>query len=174
MAMWRPTVWSDVEALLGDAEETITLDFKRELTSNVETAKDIAAMTVSGGVIVYGVDEDESRASAIVELPLSGVEEKLRQVAGSLITPTPYFDVHAIASPDDDKIGVVVLAIPASSLAPHQTITATPTDGARPLTISTSARSSVYIVSGTSYRAQQCERAPCWTRISSEPSTAWR
>jgi hypothetical protein len=121
MAMWRPTVWSDVEALLGDAEETITLDFKRELTSNVETAKDIAAMTVSGGVIVYGVDEEESRASAIVELPLSGVEEKLRQVAGSLITPTPYFDVHAIASPDDDKIGVVVLAIPASSLAPHQT-----------------------------------------------------
>jgi len=120
--MWHPTTWSRVEALLGDAEETATLDFKRELTSNAEIAKDIAAMTVSGGVIVYGVDEAEGTitAATIVAFPLSGVEEKLRNVTGSLIAPAPYFDVYPIASPDDGDIGVVVLAIPASSLAPHQ------------------------------------------------------
>ncbi len=120
--MWRPSTWSDVEALIRDAEETATLDFKREPTSNPETAKDIAAMTVSGGIIIYGIDEDKDAvvASAITPFQLAGVEEKLRHVAGSLISPTPYFDVHPIVSPENDHIGVVVVVVPASSLAPHQ------------------------------------------------------
>jgi len=58
--MWRPKTWAEVEALKGQAEETSRLDFKRDVTRNPETTKDIAAMTVDRGVLVYGVAEDEA------------------------------------------------------------------------------------------------------------------
>jgi hypothetical protein len=121
--MWRPKTWSDLESLKGSAEETTSLDFKRELTKNAEIAKDLAAMTVNGGVILYGVDEDKTTrlASEIVPIQLAGVEEKLRQIAGSQIAPTPDFDVEVITNPEDDASGVVAVVVPASSLAPHQT-----------------------------------------------------
>jgi hypothetical protein len=121
--MWRPKTWSDLEALRGSAEETASLDFKRELTKNAEIAKDIAAMTVNGGVILYGVDEDkETRvATEITPIPLAGVEEKLRQIAGSQIAPTPDFDVEIVPDPEDETSGVVAVIVSASSLAPHQT-----------------------------------------------------
>ncbi len=59
--MWRPTSWADIEGLVGVAEETLRLDFKRELgNKNEEAAKDIAAMTLNEGTLVYGVDGDKA------------------------------------------------------------------------------------------------------------------
>jgi hypothetical protein len=120
--MWRPETWNEIEALKGQAEETPILDFKRQITKNPETAKDIAAMTVNGGVIIYGVDEDKASrtASEITPFKLAGQEEKIRQVAGSLIVPTPDFDVEPLASPDDETTGVIVVVVRPSALAPHQ------------------------------------------------------
>jgi hypothetical protein len=121
--MWYPKQWPEVQALIGSAEETASLDFKRELPSeNSMTAKCIAAMTVSGGTILIGVEEDkETRVAAEIRpLPLAGVEERLRQIAGSHITPVPDFEVHCIPYPTDPTTGVVALTVPASSLAPHQ------------------------------------------------------
>jgi hypothetical protein len=65
--MWRPRTWREVNALVVQAiEETPSLDFKKAIPTtkvvpkiNEEIAKDIAAMTVSGGVLIYGVDEDK-------------------------------------------------------------------------------------------------------------------
>ena len=51
--MWRPKTWLELKALEGHAEESRTLDFKREPGSNAEMAKDIAALTVNGGVLIY-------------------------------------------------------------------------------------------------------------------------
>lgn len=121
--MWRPTSWADIEALVGVAEETSRLDFKRELgNKNEETAKDIAAMTVNEGTLAYGVDADKSTGvvRAITPIPLAGVEERLHQIAGSQIQPTADFKVKSIADPNDPTVGVVAVLIPASSLAPHQ------------------------------------------------------
>lgn len=120
--MWRPRTWAEVEALKGQAQETQALDFKRQLSTTLEIAKDITAMTVNGGVLIYGVDEDKKTlvASEITPIPLKGVEEKLHQVAGSRVTPAPDFDVASIANPADETTGVVVVVVQASSLAPHQ------------------------------------------------------
>jgi hypothetical protein len=77
--MWHPDIWTDLEGLLGESE-TPALDFKRTIGSNEELAKDIAAMTANGGLLVYGVDEDESTCAATDLLPFpiaAGVEEKL-------------------------------------------------------------------------------------------------
>lgn len=50
--MWHPRTWSDIEALKGQAEESSTLDFKKDLGSSSEIAKDLAAMALNGGVLV--------------------------------------------------------------------------------------------------------------------------
>jgi hypothetical protein len=121
--MWVPGSWSDIEALVGKAEETASLDFKRAISKNSrEVAKDIAAMTVDGGVLLYGVDEDASTrlASAITKVPLAGQEERLRQITGSNIRPTPAVEVRALTETAGDTHGVIVLAVPRSALAPHE------------------------------------------------------
>jgi hypothetical protein len=120
--MWHPKDWPDVESLIGRVEESAGLDFKRELGANRDTAKDIAAMTVSGGVIVIGIDEDKETglASAVTPVPLSGIEERLRQIAGTGIAPVPDFDVHCVPNPDEPTMGVVAVAVESSALAPHQ------------------------------------------------------
>ncbi len=107
--------------LLGEAESP-SLDFKRALGKNDEIAKDITAMTVNGGVLLYGVDEDKGTCVATELLPFSiaGVEERLRQVSGTRIDPAPDLQVRVIPSPTDPSVGVVAVAIPASALAPHQ------------------------------------------------------
>lgn len=121
--MWQPETWSDLQALIGQAEESPSLEFKRAVTAdNREIAKDIAAMTVDGGVILYGVDEDENngRASAITPVKLAQVREKLIQVAGSRISPSPDIRVETIVETPGDVEGVVLVFVPPSSLAPHQ------------------------------------------------------
>ena len=94
--MWHPSTWNEVEALKGHAEESSTLDFKRQIGSNPEIAKDLAAMALNGGVLVYGVEEDKDTgvAAEIKPVPLKQVEERIRQIAGSGVSPPVDLDVH--------------------------------------------------------------------------------
>jgi hypothetical protein len=79
-------------------------------------------MTVDGGVILYGMDEDKSTRVAIgvPKVPLSGQEERLRQIANSNIRPAPTFNVVAITEKMGDPDGAVAVIIPPSPLAPHE------------------------------------------------------
>jgi hypothetical protein len=120
--MWYPKTWSELEGVLGEGESS-SLDFKRALSKqNEEIAKDIAAMTVNGGLLLYGVDEDKKTrvATELVPFPVAGVAEKLTQVTGTRISPSPDIQVHVIAHPDDPAKGAVAVVVPASALAPHQ------------------------------------------------------
>jgi hypothetical protein len=108
--------------LIGQAEETASLDFKKELSKNPELAKDVAAMTVNGGVLIYGVEEDQKTriAMAIHKFALGGIEERIRQTIGSRVAPVPEIDVLPVTEKAGDRDGVVVLVVPPSSLVPHQ------------------------------------------------------
>ena len=120
--VWQPRSWQDLTALIGQAEESSTLDFKAALTrNNRELAKDIAAMTLNGGVLLYGIAEDPATtvATRIDPLPLRGVEERIRQVAGTAIRPAPAIDVTYLRQAPNDPDGVVVVVIAPSTLAPH-------------------------------------------------------
>lgn len=124
--MWVPRTWQEIEALIGTAEESSVLDFKRELPTttkpaNEEAAKDIAAMSVAGGLIIYGVAEDPATlvASAICPVVLAGARERFQQIAGSRIAPGCPVELVKVASPTDPSKGVVVVAVPASAFAPH-------------------------------------------------------
>ncbi|HKP90508.1 MAG TPA: ATP-binding protein [Thermoleophilaceae bacterium] len=120
--MWQPGTWSDITALLGHQGESASLDFKASFGSNNELAKDIAAMTVAGGVLLVGVDEDsDGFASALTPVDLTGQEERVRQIANSLITPPPAFDIAAIREQPGTTQGVIAVIVPPSPFAPHQT-----------------------------------------------------
>ena len=63
--MWVPRDASEIEeaARSGALEETTSFDAKAELPSskkNADLAVDIAAMSTDGGVLLYGVAEDDS------------------------------------------------------------------------------------------------------------------
>ncbi len=103
--MRGPSTWEDIEALVsGRVGETDSLDFKRALgPKNVDTAKDIAAMTVEGGVIVIGIEEDDvDRATDIRAFSLDGIGNRIRQIADTLIFPPPAFEIRAITKQPDD------------------------------------------------------------------------
>lgn len=60
--MWLPKDTPDLEQQVtsGTLEETDTFDAKDSLPSNKETAKDIAAMSTDGGVLLCEVREDQN------------------------------------------------------------------------------------------------------------------
>lgn len=107
--------------MIGTAEEAAGIDFKRVVGSNAEVAKDIAAMTINGGVLIYGLDEDPATglASQVVKQPLKGMEERIRQIAGSRIEPAPQLDVVLVREDPSDTDGVIVVIVPPSASAPH-------------------------------------------------------
>ena len=64
--MWHPRTWADVQAAINVMIEGSQLDFKdaAALSSTREVSKDVAAMAVYGGVLVYGMDEVHEVAAA--------------------------------------------------------------------------------------------------------------
>jgi hypothetical protein len=120
--MWKPRSYSDIEAVIGLIAESPDLDFKRELSKPTDLAKDIAAMSVQGGVIAYGIDEDsQSVASEITPIQLHQVPEKIQNVVDTAIWPSPSITVDVITRQQGDSEGVVVVTVPPSPTAPHYT-----------------------------------------------------
>jgi hypothetical protein len=118
--MWQPSTWTDVTAAIGTLSEAPDLDFKRQLSSNNDISKDIAAMTLYGGVIAYGIDEDaQARASAITKIPLKGVPEKIQLLVNTTIAPVPGIDITVLRENPGDGDGVVVVNVPRSPFSPH-------------------------------------------------------
>jgi hypothetical protein len=118
--MWEPSTWDDVTAAIGTLSEAPDLDFKRQLSSNSDISKDIAAMTLHGGVIAYGIDEDaQALASAITKIPLVGAPEKVQLLVNTTVAPVPHIDITVLRENPGDDDGVVVVKVPRSPLAPH-------------------------------------------------------
>lgn len=105
-------------------EETNLIEFKRELDKkNIETAKDISAMTVDGGVICYGIAEDEDKVPCILApVILKNQAERITQIARNCIDEPPYFEIKEIPTIKDDKKGYILVIIPASTRAPHMVV----------------------------------------------------
>lgn len=116
--MWIPRTLSDLEGALQVVSESSDLDFKREVGSPREVAKDIASMTVFGGVIVFGVDEIDGTASGLQPFKLHGAVGRIQQIADTRIRPTAPIDLFAINGERAGE-GFIVGVVDASPLAPH-------------------------------------------------------
>lgn len=124
--MWIPGDAAEIEraARAGELVETPTFDAKADLpapTKNASLAVDVAAMSTDGGVLLYGVGEDE-HGQPTVPLPiaLAGAADRIGQIVATSISEVPYIDVRTYALPDDQARGYLLVVVPQSARAPHQ------------------------------------------------------
>lgn len=103
-------------------EETARVEFKRQLPpsgQNDDMAKLITAMANSdGGVIIYGIDEEDSAAGAISAIELTGAAERVAVVARGVDEPVELTGAYGVETEDDGR-GVLVIEVARSSRAPH-------------------------------------------------------
>ena len=77
-------------------------------------------MTLLGGVIAYGIDEDkQARASAVTKIPLAGVPEKIQLLVNTTIAPVPSVEITVLREKPSDEEGVIVVNVPGSPFCPH-------------------------------------------------------
>lgn len=121
--MWIPKSEEEIVNVVtsGSLEETAIFDAKKEIPAkNIETAKDIAAMANDGGVIIYGIAEDEyNRPTILNPIPLVNQAERIASIVRTSVAEPPDVKIYPIETKDDPSVGYLVIVIPASPRAPH-------------------------------------------------------
>lgn len=124
--MWIPRNAQEIiEAVTaGHLQESQVFDAKRELgTNSKETAKDIAAMANDGGVLIYGLGEDErGHVTQLAPILLKGAAEKIDQIAHTCIQEVPRIQTYVHPLPDNPEQGFLVVVVPPSERAPHMVV----------------------------------------------------
>lgn len=123
--------WDQLKTLIANGvEESEDLDFKASHYGNSdndkrELAKDVAALAnSSGGVLLIGVQEDEfGKASALTLVSIDqNMGLKYRQIIASSVSPLVLIDIHVTPSPADASLGVLIIEVQPSQMAPHGVI----------------------------------------------------
>ena len=119
------------QAVEAKVRETATLEWKSEIpaaaagdTGRAKIAKPIAAMANSGGgLIVYGVAEDDANSGAAQRITKVDTSEetvrRLLQIAGNLQPPVLGITPVQMPLDADSHQGVLALLVPPSAHAPH-------------------------------------------------------
>ncbi len=124
--MWVPKSTTEVEeaAKRGDLEETHAFDAKKALPPSQKSrdvAEDVAAMTVDGGSLLYGLGEDKSkRLTVLAPFELAGAPERIAQIAETSISEPPVISCKTLPLDADPSKGYLLVVIPQSPRAPHQ------------------------------------------------------
>jgi hypothetical protein len=85
----------------------------------LELARDLASLSVDGGVLVIGIADAGGAAGDVVGVDLSGLESRIAQVAAGRISPPLSVAFDVFSKPGDPEVGVAVVTVPASEGAPH-------------------------------------------------------
>ncbi len=125
--MWIPKDEAEINNTVANnsLEETITFDAKKEIpVKNIETAKDVSAMAnTAGGVLIYGIDEDENGFPNVLNpILLEGQRERIDGILRTSIDEVPVFKISAIQTQADSSKGYLIVVIPPSERAPHMVI----------------------------------------------------
>lgn len=126
--MWIPASEDELLGALADGvvRESPYFDAKEALPragKNKDLAKDICAMTVDGGVLLYGVGGgDPTRPTKACPFELAGVAERIDQVAQTGIAEPPQIEIRDFASEQESGKGYLAVVIPPSPRAPHMLI----------------------------------------------------
>jgi hypothetical protein len=120
---WSPTSVSELEQAVNThtVVETTFLGFKRFPTQTdsgrKEVAKDLAAMSIHGGTIVFGVDELTGGQFTLAPAELDGWREWVSQIGANSVQPSVAVQTRPLVR--DDGTGYLVVSVAASALAPH-------------------------------------------------------
>ncbi|GAB3365943.1 AlbA family DNA-binding domain-containing protein [Modestobacter lapidis] len=125
-ARLKVETWGDLvlAANAGVLDETHWVELKEAVPAsnkpaNLELAKDLASLSVEGGVFIVGIEDDKGGAGAVVGTDLTGLETRIDQVTGGRISPPLSVTLDVILKPDTPGVGVLVVTVPASEVAPH-------------------------------------------------------
>lgn len=127
--MWHPKSEEDLIA----ADEAGTLvegghrfELKRELPpsggkgkGNLELAKDLSSLTIDGGWLVVGINDESDRPPTLTPFPLEKVAERIDQVAATRCDPPVFVEIQTIPSIQSPGLGYIVVTVPPSASAPH-------------------------------------------------------
>lgn len=122
----RLNTWDELTAAAdgGLLEETQWVELKEMLSpgkpGNRELAKDLAALSVHGGVLIIGVRDKTFELVGIDVDQVGSYTSRISQVASMSIHP-PLSPVTSppIVNPEDESKAVLVVEVPASAVAPH-------------------------------------------------------
>lgn len=123
--MWVPTNESELLHAIqqGVVRESRSFDAKAALPrpgKNKDLAKDICAMTVDGGVLLYGLGgDDPTRPDKPCPFDLAGAAERIDLVAQTGIAESPEIVIDDFYSETTPGTGYLTVLIPPSPRAPH-------------------------------------------------------
>ena len=119
---WPPSNEQELSraAAGGLLEERQKVELKREIAAgpgpNEELAKDLASLAVDGGLFVVGVDE--KAGFGLTPVDLTGLPERIEQVARSRIDEPLYVTFVSFPAAESGK-GYLIVQVPPSPRAPH-------------------------------------------------------
>lgn len=118
--------WDEVvnAAGSGSLDETHWVELKVAVpaagpSANLELARDLASLSVDGGLLVIGIEDGRGKAGRVVGTDPHGIESRIPQVAAMRIDPPLSVVIDIIPKPDNPQLAVVVVTVPASADAPH-------------------------------------------------------
>jgi len=125
--MWIPKTEAEIVSAVQNhsLEETVIFDAKKEIPGKgIETAKDVSAFAnTAGGVLLYGVDEDENGFPTVLSpILLEGQKERVEAIIRTSIEEVPVFKVSLIKMEADSSKGYLVIFVPPSERAPHMVV----------------------------------------------------
>ena len=100
------------------------MDLKQELpagkrTHNTDLAKDLASLAVDGGLLVIGVEDDNSRAGKVCGVELAKLADRVDSVARDKVRPPLVVRSREVPDPDRPGWGCLLVHVPPSAAAPH-------------------------------------------------------
>ena len=100
-----------------ELKEMATRPGSSKKDANLEMARDLASLSVDGGILIYGVRDKDL---AVVGCDTTGLADRIAQVSATRITPplSPAI-LPSLENPDDDSLAVLIVQVPPSPLAPH-------------------------------------------------------
>ncbi len=123
---WTPARYEQACADVagGWVQESLHLDLKRDVYLRTDqrrkkAAQDMAAMSVYGGSILLGVEEngDTGLAERVTPVPLARLPEWISQIPTVRIGPALHVQTRVLGDPNDTSQGVIVIDVPVSPVA---------------------------------------------------------
>ena len=120
------TSWDEIAAAAaaGVLDETHWVELKKDVPAtskeaNLELARDLASLSVDGGVLLVGIVDDRGRAGDVVGTAQPRLDDRITAVAQSNISPPLQVTTDRFPDPEDKDTAVLVVTVPMSHAAPH-------------------------------------------------------
>lgn len=116
---WEDLVRAASGGLLDETQwcELKVMPSPSDKPNNVELARDLASLSVYGGLLIFGV---EDKTFKVLGCDTGGLDDRVAQVAMTRVSPPLSPIIHRLLpDPDDELRSVMIVQVPRSRLAPH-------------------------------------------------------